>query len=64
MEEAIAELTEAIALYHANEPGLDKLSITLFKAAEPLLAKLQAIRTQQKSDEPLQRGDSNGGGGG
>jgi hypothetical protein len=44
--EAIAELTEAIALYHANEPSLDKLSMALFKAAEPLLAKLQAIKAQ------------------
>jgi hypothetical protein len=44
--EAIAELTEAIALYHANEPSLDKLSMALFKAAEPLLAKLQTIQAQ------------------
>jgi tetratricopeptide (TPR) repeat protein len=44
--EAIAELAEAVGLYHANEPGLDKLSLELFRTAESLLANLRANQAQ------------------
>jgi hypothetical protein len=40
--EAVAELAEAIELYHANEPSLDKPSMKQFKLAESLMATLKA----------------------
>jgi tetratricopeptide (TPR) repeat protein len=44
--EAIAELAEAIELYHASQPGLDEHSMALFRKAESHLATLRTIQTQ------------------